>query len=139
MTPKTRLDKVVQVRERTEDDALLGLARARVSVDRARERLARAVAVTQQDERAAGPAELWLVDDLARRRALQTVRVARTEVQQAVGVESGAKEGWTAAHRDTEVVRRAQERRRAEILVESERHDRRQLDELATLRFNAGR
>src|SRR5690349_1071046 len=53
MKPRTRLDKVVQIRERAEDDALDGLARARSAADRARGRLAGAVAAAQADARQA--------------------------------------------------------------------------------------
>ena len=57
--PKTRLDKLVQVRERGEDSALEGLARAQSGLGRATERLAglrqvaRAGAVTAMIDSAA--------------------------------------------------------------------------------------
>ena len=136
MTPPTRVDKVVELRERVEDDALCGLARARATVEKAQDRLSRAVAVTLRDTRASGPVELWHVDELARRRALQAVRAAEGEVQAAAQGEATARQGYTAARQGAQVVRRVQERRRAEIKVELEKTERRDVDELATLRFN---
>ena len=136
MTPPTRVDKVVELRERAEDDALCGLARARATVEKAQELLSQALAVTRQDARASGPVELWHVDDLARRRALQTVRAAESDVQAAAQGEATARDGYTAARQEAQVVRRVQERRRTEIQVELEKRERRDVDELATLRFN---
>lgn len=139
MTLRTRLDKVVQLRERAEDHALAHLAQARATVDRARDRLARAVEATRADGRAAGPVELWQLDELTHRRALQAVRAAESEVLKASQGEAAARSSFHAARRDREVVQKAQERRRAEILVELDRRERRATDELATLRFNSER
>ena len=65
MTPPTRVDKVVELRERAEDDALCGPAPARATMEKA-PRLSRAVAATRCG--CAPPVgELWHVDELARR------------------------------------------------------------------------
>lgn len=136
MTPKTRLDKVLQLRERAEETALADLARARATVDRAREQLSKAIDHARQDGRTAGPVDMWQVDELARRRALQMVRAAEGEVRKASDGESRALEGYLSAHVETETVRRVQGRRRTEILGEMDRKERRDIDELATLRFN---
>ena len=139
MTPPTRVDKVVELRERAEDEALCGLARARATVEKAQERLSRAVAVTREDARASGPVELWHVDDLSRRRALQAVRAAESAVQAAAQGEATARDGYTAARQEAQVVRRVQERRRVEFQGELEKRERRDVDELAVLRFNTAR
>jgi flagellar export protein FliJ len=139
MTPRTRLDKVVQIRERAADDALAGLARARTAADSARDRLAHAVRATRHDARAAGPVELWQLDELAHRRALQAVRSAEGEVRQAAQGEVSARDGYAAAHQKKEIVSRVQERRRAELVLELEKRERRDADEIAMLRFNASR
>ena len=83
-----------------------------------------------------GPVELWHVDDLARRRALQTVGAAESDVQAATEGEATARNGYTAARQEAQVVRRVQERRRTEMQVELQKRERRDVDELATLRFN---
>ena len=139
MAPRTRLDKVVQLRERAEEGALSNLARARAAVQRAQESLTLAVEVSRRDARALGPADLWHLDELQHRRAVQQVRIAEDEVKKAAEHEVHARDGYTAARRGTEIVRRVQEKRRAEILSDLDRRERRDADELATLRFNAGR
>jgi flagellar FliJ protein len=134
---KTRLDTVVRLRERVEDDALASFARARTSLDTARVRLDGAVRASRADARSAGPVELWVVDEHARRRALQAVRAAEVAVQDAVRGESTARDGWLAARQEADAARRARERKVVELVAEEARRERRDVDELATLRFNA--
>ncbi|MFL5262363.1 MAG: flagellar export protein FliJ [Anaeromyxobacteraceae bacterium] len=138
-SPKTRLDKVVQLRERVEDDALVSFARARASLEDARQELAGAVCASRADARAAGPVELFLLDEHAHRRALQAVRAAETALQQATRGELTARDGWLAARQEADAVRQARERRVAELLGEAARRERRDADEVATLRFNVAR
>jgi len=139
MPPPTRVDKVVELRERAEDHALAGLARAQATVTSARERLAQAIEATRRDGRSGGPVELWQLDELVHRRALQDVRAAETVLREAAKGEAVARDGYTAARKGAKVVQRVQERRRAEIASEHERRERRDLDEIATLRFNTSR
>jgi hypothetical protein len=136
---KTRVDKLVWLRERTEDGALASLARARVDLDRAHEQVTLAAEATRRDTRSAGPVELWLIDDAGHRRALQRLRAAEASAEQAVKVEAAALDGYTSARQDAHSVRRVQERRRADLLLGLGRRERREFDEIATLRFNAGR
>jgi flagellar export protein FliJ len=138
MTPRTRLDKVVEIRQRTEDGALAGLARAQAAVGRARERLARAVDASRKDGRCMAPVELWQVEEQGHRRALQIVRSAENDLRKAAQGEASARDGYLAARQDKEIVFRVRERRRAEIVLELERRERRTADEIATLRFNSG-
>ena len=135
--PKTRLDKLVQVRERGEDTALENLARAQSSLGRATERLAGLRQEARTDGRSRGSAQLWVLEEAAHVRALHDVRTAEREVATALKKEQQARLGYTAAHRDAEVARRVQEKKRAEIRDEREKREQRSLDELATLRFNA--
>lgn len=135
--PKTRLDKLVQVRERGEDAALENLARAQSSLGRATERLTGLRREARSDGRGRGAAELWVVEEAAHVRALQDVRLAEREVASALKKEQQARVGYSTAHREAEVARRVQEKKRAEIRDERERREQKALDELATLRFNA--
>ena len=137
MTATTRLDKVVEIRKRAEDHALVGLARARVAVETARERLTEAAQATRRDTRRSGPVELWQLDELAHRRALQALRVAEGQMQQAARSEESARDGYVSARQDKQVVQRVRERRRAELALEAQRRERRDADEIATLKFNA--
>jgi flagellar export protein FliJ len=134
--PKTRLDRLVQVRERGEDSALENLARAQSSLGRASERLAGLRQAAQSDDRAFGSAELWVVVEAAHARTLNEVRGAEHDLAQASQRVGVAREGYSSAHRDAEVARRAQEKKRTEIRSERERREQKALDELATLRFN---
>jgi flagellar biosynthesis chaperone FliJ len=80
-----------------------------------------------------------VVEELRNVRLLQDVRNAERDLATAVRTEQGARAGYADAHRGAEVVRRAQDKKRAEIVDERERKEQRELDELATMRFNVGR
>lgn len=139
MAPKTRLDRIVQLRERSEDHALENLAVARSSLARTAERLAGLRQDARSDGRARGACELWVVEECAHVRTLQALRAAERELALAVKREQAARQGFTSAHRSLRVVQLAQEKKRTEILGERERREERALDEAATLRFNANR
>jgi len=136
MMPRTRLDKLVQLREREEDDAAVDLARAQHTLHAARERLEQAVVASRADRRAPGDAALWELEENAHRRALQLVRVAEGEVSSASVQREDASLSYREARQDAETVRRVADRKRAELLLERVRRERRTLDEVATLRFN---
>jgi flagellar export protein FliJ len=137
VVPKTRLDRLVQLRERTEDVALENLAHAQSSLGRAAARLAGLRQEAKRDGRSRGAVELWAVEEGAHVRALQAIRTAERELAQALRGEQQARDGYGSAYKSAEVIRRAQEKKRSEILTETEKHERRALDELATLRFNS--
>jgi len=137
MVPKTRLDKLVMIRERTEDTALENLARAQTSLGRAAARLAGMRQAASSDGRGAGVAELWALEENAHARALQALRVAERELSGAMRKEQQARVGYVTAFHNAEAIRRAQEKKRAEVTEEWDRRERRDEDELATLRFNA--
>jgi flagellar export protein FliJ len=133
---RTRLDRLVQLRDRQETEALAGMARARAGLAAARDQLATAVHAARVDSRAAGHAALWELDDAARRRALQTVRAARGNVERAAAHHDAAHGSYLSARQDAEVMRRAAERKRQVLQHEAARRERRAQDEIATLRFN---
>jgi flagellar export protein FliJ len=137
MEPKTRLDRLVQVRERGEDTALENLARAQSSLGRAAERLAGMRQAARSDARDRGAAELWVVEEAAHVRALSDVRSAERELAQALQRERAARDGFALARRDAEVARRVQEKKRAEIRDDRERREVRAFDDLATMGFNS--
>jgi len=137
VVPKTRLDKLVQLRERTEDVALENLAHAQGSLGRATARLAGLRQDAKRDDRGRGRVELWAVEEGAHVRALQAIRTAERELALAVRSEQQARVGYGTAYKGAEVIRRAQDKKRTEILTEAEKREQRALDELATLRFNS--
>lgn len=139
MPPKTRLDKLVNFRERSETSAMQTLARAQSSRDVAAKNLAGLRMRARADEREKGAAELWVLEEVAHLRALRQVARAESDLASAMRKEQTARAGYTAAHRNAEVARKAQDKKRAEITAEREQKERKALDELATLRFNAKR
>jgi len=139
MQPKTRLDRLVQVRERTEDGALANLAKAREMLGRAQRRLGGAVAAAQADHRGSSDAAHWVVEEAAHVRALQDVRAARGDVSQAAAGEATARQGYVEARRDAESARRVAERKRAEIVRALAKAEAKRLDEVGTMAFNRGR
>jgi flagellar FliJ protein len=137
--PKTRLDRLVTFRERSEETALQTLARAQGSRDQAARTLAGLRRQAREDEREKGSAELWVLEEVAHLRALRQVAHAETDLAAAMRKEQSARAGYTAAHRKAEVARKVQDKKRVEIVTERERRERKALDELATLRFNSRR
>jgi flagellar export protein FliJ len=133
---RTRLDKLVRIREREEDEALADLARAQSKLRAAHEKLASAVEAARADRRAPGDAALWDLEEAAHRRALQVVRHVQGEVAQATKGQNSAQGEYLSARQDAETVRRVAERKRGEIVQELDRKERRSVDEIATLRFN---
>jgi flagellar export protein FliJ len=139
MLLKTRLDRLVQLRERTEDGALSNLARARQALGRAQDRLAGAVAAARSDARAAADSAFWAVEEAANGRALQLVRVAHQDVSRAAAGEAAARQGYAEARTSAESARRVADRKRAEILKGQARVEARRLDELGATGFHRSR
>jgi flagellar export protein FliJ len=135
LLPKTRLDRLVQLRERTEDGALSNLARARQALGRAQERLDGAVAAARSDHRAPADSAFWAVEEAANGRALQVARAARQDVSRAAAGEAAARQGYAEARREAESARRVAERKRLEILKAQAKVEARRLDELGSLAF----
>jgi flagellar export protein FliJ len=138
MVPKTRLDKVVTVRERTEDAALTHLARARATLQEAHAHLAGAMARSRTDGRARAQVEFWQLEEAAHARDLETVRAAQEQLARATNTESEARSGYVSAHREAQVVRRVADRKRTELRTSAEKAEQKQSDEQATQRFNYG-
>jgi len=139
MFPKTRLDRLVQLRERSEDKALANLAKAREVLGRAQQALSRASVAAKADHRGKGHAAQWDVEEAAHVRALQSLRAARGAATQAAAGEDVARQGYVEARSKAESTRRVAERKRAEILRERAKTDTKRLDEIGTLAFNRDR
>ena len=139
MPPKTRLDRLVNVRERSEESALETLARAQSARDLVARQLAGLKEQARSDERGPGAVELWVLEEFAHLQKLRQVQRAESDMAAALRKLQSARAGYSAAHKNAEVARRAQGKKRAEILADGERRERKALDELATQRFNARR
>lgn len=136
MTPKTRLDPLVRMREHREDTALDALARAQRSLGAAHEKLREARQLASADDRAGGDSSLWVTEELAHSRVIHEVRGAERELMKATGGEHAARAAYERAWRDAEASRRLREKARRAIVHEAERREQKALDDVATLVFN---
>jgi len=132
-----RLDKLVQVRERSEDSALDNLARAQGSLGRAMDRLSGLRTSVGADAREAEAAALWCVEEAAHGRAVQALRAAERELANARRGERAARLAYEAAYRQAEAARRIREKKHVELAGERERRDQGATDDLSTMRFNS--
>lgn len=133
---KTRLDAVVKLRERNEEQKAQAFGVAESAARQAAAVAAQARAEALRDERKGGDASQWDVIELAHHRALVEVRRAEREAQRARGVADTARATWVTAHQDAEAVRRAAEHRRDELRREADKAETKLLDEMALLAFS---
>src|SRR5512147_1898 len=110
MTPKTRLDPLVRVREHREDNALDALARAQQHLGAAHAKLRAARAQASADHRGSGDSSLWAMEELAHARVVSEVRGAERELQRATGGEHAARLAYERAWREAEASRRLREK-----------------------------
>ncbi|MFO0599115.1 MAG: flagellar FliJ family protein [Myxococcaceae bacterium] len=132
---KTRLDVVVQVKERAEDKAGVELAQAERAVTAAKSRFESARATASMDFRSRSDISQWEVTELAHHRALSDANKARREFEELQKAATMKRSDWLAMHRAAEVVRRVAENRKHEWLVEESRQEDKVLDEAASLLF----
>ena len=130
VVPKTRLDRLVQLRERTEDVALENLSHAQSSLGRASARLAGFRQEAKRDGRVRDRAEMWMLEEGAHVRALQAIRTAERELAQAVRGELQAREGYTTAYRGGSHPQGSGEEALRGCVGESEKREQRDLEEL---------
>lgn len=135
MAPSTRLDPVVKLREREEQEARLRLADAIRKTAEARQALLDARLRAAADLRATGVAALWAMVEDSHARAIREVKRLAAEVDRAVAEEERVRAEYVAAHRAAEAVRRVRETRREELRTEAARRERKELDELASLNW----
>ncbi|MGC4120555.1 MAG: flagellar FliJ family protein [Myxococcales bacterium] len=133
MAIKTRLDVVVKLRERAEDEAQRQLAQARAKTSAAEGALAKARERALADGRGSGDAALWHDADLARQRALREVEKAKEALRSCKVAEEAVRKAFEQRHREAEAVRRVAEARREEIRQQQDRAERKVLDELAAM------
>lgn len=135
MQPKTRLDPVVRLREREEQQARLRLAEAIRKTADAKQRLLDARLRYAEGLRTTALAAIWVVADDARGRALREVQRCEGDVTRAAAEEERVRAEFVAAHRAAEAVRRVRDARREEYRAEVARRERIEFDELAGLGF----
>jgi len=133
---RTPLDTVVRLREREEEKAAQSVAKAESAVRLAVERRDEAHARQMQDDRARRDVSDWETSELAHHRALADEKSAEKELEQARRTASQVRATYTSAHQRAEGVRRVADARRQESIREENRVEAKQLDEVASLRFN---
>ena len=133
MSPRTRLDAVVRLREVDEDRARLLLGEAQ------RLALATAAAVrtatdrARADERRSGSAADWTLVEGAHIRALLDARQAEHDKQAADKKLGLSREHFVDARSRAESLRRVRESRRSEMQVAERLAEHKTMDEVATV------
>jgi flagellar protein FliJ len=136
--PATRLDVVVKLRERDEERTRTLLADSERAAKLAAEQAAAAREKARQDGRKSGSAAEWMLLDAAHGRA----RLEAANAEHAAGAAdaqlAASREQYSTAYQRAETVRRIAEARRAEIIALGEARERKELDDIAVLRYALG-
>ena len=138
MPEKTRLDPVVDLRERAATAVERELAAARREALRKEEELALSRLRAAKDHRASGDAAEWQLVEAGHARSLQLVRVKEQQVRAHAVVVEKVRVKAQSAQMALEVVKRAADRKRTEAVQAREKQDARQLDQIATLLYSHG-
>lgn len=130
---RTRLDSVVQVKERVEEKAGQALARAESAVTVARARVEAARRAAAQDFRSRADISQWEVTELAHHRAMTDAKKAQKDLEALQKSALVVRASYLSAHQSAEVVRRVADSRREEAVRELNRVEDKALDEAASL------
>ena len=133
---KTRLDAVLRLSERKEEEALEVLAKARRATELAQAAADRALREMRKDSRGSASAAVWALDEAANQSARRQVKVAQEKVAQCQTVAQKAQAQHLSAHQKTRTLQRVADHRRGELQQELDRKERRNTDELAMIGFN---
>jgi len=136
--PKTRLDPVVKLEEKREEQRLAEMSAAARALKAAEDDLEQRRVHASTDHRRTGSAWDWQLADLSHARALSDVRAAENAVSQAATAQVGSRDRYTEAYMRAEAIRRVAAARADEILQAREQAERREHDELGVLRFGRG-
>lgn len=132
---KTRLDTVVQVKERVEEKAGRALAHAESAVSKAKTNADHARNIASQDFRARADVSSWEVTEHAHHRAVADAKKAQKELELLQKSAQVVRAQYITAHQSAEVVRRVAEIRREEARREAEKAEDKAADEMASLLF----
>lgn len=134
MAITTRLDAVVRFRDGREKDAQVSFAAASAKVRAAWERVEALRA--EADRQAAMPkatVDEWEIAQGSAMRLVRRIEEETAKAREAEREEHAARVSLETAHREAEAVRRAAESRRAAILLELEKAERKELDAFGQL------
>jgi flagellar biosynthesis chaperone FliJ len=133
---KTRLDPVVDLRERAATAVERELAAAQREALRKDEELAQSRVRAAKDHRASGDAAEWQLVEAGHARSLLTVKAKEQQVRAHAVVVEKVRVKAQSAQTALEVVKRAAGRKRTEAVQAREKQDAKQLDAIATLLFS---
>jgi flagellar export protein FliJ len=131
--PATRLDVVVKLRERDEEQARAALAESERAAKAAAEAARRAAEQTRKDSRTSGSAALWVMHDAAHGRALHDAAEAEKVSGAADQHLVKSRSQYSSAYKRAETIRRVAETRRSELIAEIEGRERKEFDEIGVL------
>jgi flagellar export protein FliJ len=130
---RTRLDSVVQVKERVEEKAGQALARAEIAVTAAKSKVEEARQAASQDFRARADIAQWEVTELAHHRAITDAKKAQQDLEALQKSAQVVRATYLSAHQSAEVVRRVATSRREELTRELNKAEDKALDEAASM------
>ncbi|HEY0713833.1 MAG TPA: hypothetical protein VGF45_14230 [Polyangia bacterium] len=133
MKPATRLDVVVKLRERDEEQARRALADSERAAKAAAEAARHAAEHARKDHRGAGSAAFWQMHDAAHGRALHEAAEAEKAAGMAEQHLVKSRGQYSSAYKRAETIRRVAETRRSELIAEIEGRERKELDEIGVL------
>jgi flagellar export protein FliJ len=133
---KTRLDPVVDIRERAAEAVERELAAAQREARRKEQDLAAARERASKDQRRPGDAAEWQLVEAGHARSLQLVRAKELQVSAHATVVEKVRVKAQSAQMALEVVRRAADRKRAELVLARDKSEAKQLDAIATLLYS---
>ena len=111
----------------------MAVADASLSLSRALEVALAAEERVRADARCRGGAADWMLVDAAHAQARVAAEAARAAAKKAAEQVEIARQNLVAAHKQTEVVRRAADRKRGDLVKEQDRHERKQMEQLASM------
>jgi flagellar export protein FliJ len=130
---RTRLDTVVEVKERVEEKAGQALARAESAVTTAKEKVEEARRAASKDFRVRSDISQWEITELAHHRAIADSKKAQKDLEALQQSAQAVRTAYVGAHQSAEVVRRVATSRREEAMRELNRVEDKALDEAASL------
>jgi flagellar biosynthesis chaperone FliJ len=133
VSPKTRLDAAVRVREVAEDRARMTLAEAQRLAQQTADAVREAAQRALTDERCSGSAADWTIIEFAHIRALQDARRAEVERRAAEEKLGVSRACFVGARTRAEALRRVVEVRRSEMHVAERLTELKEMDEVASL------
>ena len=132
---RTKLEVVVQLREREEDKALRALSDAERKLHEARLKAQQAAEAAKRDERTPTDAATWAVIEAAHGRALFDAKKSAREADTFAQATERVRAQYPSAYQRAEVVRRISDARELAANREVERKETKDLDEIAAVLF----